>query len=813
MDKHELVRCHFSTNKTRMSHSGNHIEIIYVLEGAIELEAGQCKHTIETDDFMVINSNVGYSYHASEKVLVGRLMIPYASVAALFEGQQLYFYCNSSNEKSEKYDTMRYCIRQIFNYQQFKEGQSIILQRGLCYRLLYIMTSNFTVKKGMDKYNSLRGIKDERMNEILNYIMNHYKEQITLNDLSNQLYLSTAYISKYIKKNVGLSFLKLLNNIRLEYAVEELIHSDKTIIKIAMDHGFSNLAAFNREFQEMYQESPKEYRKKNVTERGGEIEETEKEVLAQVEQYMMSNLVDTAEAEHFLQEDMTFTVKDTKPLHKNWKEMINIGAAVELLRFDVREQVLYLVQNLGFRYVRFWNLLSSDMMIQENSDSKIYNFSEIDKVLDFLVKHHIYPYIELSTKKKVLFENVEKMIFDVDLYVEKEKNVTQLEGCFLDELMRHIVSRYGVEEVEHWYIELEKNTSSLWKRVPGEYDQTVEEYFRAFDMVYTVLKKYAPNINIGGPGGSIAYVGSKVMNIYKLWAQRKIHPDFITMYCYPYIMDQKLVAAGRNPYLPEENILSTAILNAKEMLAEVGFSHIPIHVSEWSSTLSNRNVLNDGAFKGAYMMKNYMQNHENAEMAGYWIGTDIFSGYYDSKELLFGGCGLVSKDGICKPVFYAFLFLNRLKKYIIGESENVLATYDGKQSYSICCHNYKHFNFRFYLEEENKIKIESQERLFEDNENKQIHIKIRDIENGIYVVKEYSVSKEVGNIQHEWKKIGYYESLNLDEISYLQAVSQPKVYISQQNVTGHELELNLLLKAQEMKNIMIERSIPSQDKN
>ena len=57
------------------------------------------------------------------------------------------------------------------------------------------------------------------MNEILNYIMSHYQEQITLQELADKLYLSNAYLSKYIKRNFGLSFLKLVNNIRMEHAV------------------------------------------------------------------------------------------------------------------------------------------------------------------------------------------------------------------------------------------------------------------------------------------------------------------------------------------------------------------------------------------------------------------------------------------------------------------------------------------------------------------------------------------------------------------------------------------------------------------
>ena len=57
-----------------------------------------------------------------------------------------------------------------------------------------------------------------------------------------------------------MSFLKLLNNIRLEKAVSELLYTDKTVLKIAMECGFSNMAGFNHVFKESYHMNPTEYR-------------------------------------------------------------------------------------------------------------------------------------------------------------------------------------------------------------------------------------------------------------------------------------------------------------------------------------------------------------------------------------------------------------------------------------------------------------------------------------------------------------------------------------------------------------------------
>ena len=65
--------------------------------------------------------------------------------------------------------------------------------------------------------------------------------------------------------------------------------------------------------------------------------------------------------------------------------MINIGPAENLLRYDVRTQVQYIKENLGFEYMRFWQVFSEKMMIHIAEKNTKYNFTLLDQVIDFLV--------------------------------------------------------------------------------------------------------------------------------------------------------------------------------------------------------------------------------------------------------------------------------------------------------------------------------------------------------------------------------------------------------------------------------------------
>lgn len=795
MHTENLIQCQFTTKPSREMHFHQNIEVLYVLEGKVRVNYENSTKELNTDDFIVINTNVRHNYEADEEVLLGIVFINYARLVEMFHGEQVYFLCNSAEEKSESYDKMRHYIRQIFNYFHTNEGQGVILQNSVAYQLLYVLTSEFIVKKGMSQYDSLRGISDERMNEILNYLMNHYQEQITLQGLADKLYLSNAYLSKYIKKNFGMSFLKLLNNIRMEHAVSELLYSEKTVVRIAMDNGFSNLAGFNRTFREIYNMTPAEYRKdmEKKTE-SAEKEEPDKEILKKVESYLTSNAVPVHLSRNIAMATVEADAAEAQGYEQNWNQLINAGTAADLLRYDCREQIRYLRKKLNFRYIRFWNVFSDEMMIQMGENKTSYNFSLLDKVFDFIMEIEAKPFIELGFKTKEIYDNILHKIVGNDnggkfSIFEKNKG-------FLIEFVKHLVKRYGVTEVETWYVELEKNSVVKPNVKP-------EEYAKAFEGLEEIFKSFAPDIQVGGAGLCLNYLGSEFRKVIHSWKKIGFQPDFLSIYSYPYIMNEDLLEAGRNSYSSDESYLYNQIQEVKAICREYEYEVPKLFVTEWSSTLSNRNPLNDCCFKSGYIMKNLIQNTNEADMIGYWVATDLFSEYYDTTRILFGGCGLITHDLIRKPAYYAFSFLNSLGNQLIARNRNAIITCDDNQKYSICCHNYKHFNFRFYLQEENEIAFERTQSIYEDNESLQMNFKIYHVNNGTYQLKKYAVNMEHGDIQTEWGKIGYYDDLSQKEIDYYKAITQPDMYIEMIEVKNHTLEIETSMLAQEIQNIVI----------
>ena len=89
-------------------------------------------------------------------------------------------------------------------------------------------------------------------------------EEITLKRISDSLGYSEFYVSRRFKEISGMQFRDYLRYRRLAFALKDVRDTDKSILDIALDYGFSSHEAFTRAFKEAYGIVPSEYRQKPV---------------------------------------------------------------------------------------------------------------------------------------------------------------------------------------------------------------------------------------------------------------------------------------------------------------------------------------------------------------------------------------------------------------------------------------------------------------------------------------------------------------------------------------------------------------------
>ena len=365
----------------------------------------------------------------------------------------------------------------------------------------------------------------------------------------------------------------------------------------------------------------------------------------------------------------------------------------------------------------------------------------------------------------------------------------------IKDLSIHLVNRYGIEEIEKWYFE-------FWNNPLLEIGEETGEYYRYFDLLYKTFKNISEDINIGGPGLVLGYEKALAEKVFAIWKKREIWPDFISFGSFQYISftDGQFIYGKKSL---DKDYVKNQVSVMKQSMADIGFTVKEFHLDEWNYTVSNRNVISDSCEHAAYIMKNYIDMIGNVDVMCYWHGLDLYAEYYDTNSLLSGDAGLISRDGIKKPSFYAVEFLNRSYYNEIFRNDNGIISTNGRGSYSIVCHNFKPLSENYLDIEEDLIQIKDIEHYIQDTEDLGMKCVLNNVQNGNYQIKIYYINPEYGSVQDMWKRLGLAESMESEEIQFIKQHANPNMEMQQVEVVDNRLEVEFNLKATEIRFIEI----------
>lgn len=108
--------------------------------------------------------------------------------------------------------------------------------------------------------NSTEQIQIRRYKTIVDYIKDHYRENISLENLAELIPCNSQYLCRLFKQISGDTPIQYLIHYRIERAEELLKETNRTVSEVAMDCGFDNISYFIRKFKEIQGMTPGEYR-------------------------------------------------------------------------------------------------------------------------------------------------------------------------------------------------------------------------------------------------------------------------------------------------------------------------------------------------------------------------------------------------------------------------------------------------------------------------------------------------------------------------------------------------------------------------
>lgn len=106
-----------------------------------------------------------------------------------------------------------------------------------------------------------------RMTQTIDWVQNHYRESIKLEEAAAHLGFSREYFCRMFKKYTGQTFLEYVNGVRAMKLYEEMKDSDESITILMEKHGITNYKVFLHTFRKLYGDTPQKVRKRERVDR------------------------------------------------------------------------------------------------------------------------------------------------------------------------------------------------------------------------------------------------------------------------------------------------------------------------------------------------------------------------------------------------------------------------------------------------------------------------------------------------------------------------------------------------------------------
>lgn len=241
------------------------LEIQYILNGSATVKMDDKKYKLMPQDVLVIDSakvhdvvyalpqTMGITIHISKNFL--RKYIP--------DIELMKFQCSKdtcSDEQKEAYERICEYLKKLtviyIDQKESYELKSNAYVLDILAELVDYFSNHIAENLSVSGYNKLA-----RMEQVYHYVEEHHHEEIVLEDVALELGLNREYFCRMFKKNMGISFITYVNQVRIDHIYQDLIHTDDSILEITERHGFFNQKLFYRMFKERYQCTPTKLRK------------------------------------------------------------------------------------------------------------------------------------------------------------------------------------------------------------------------------------------------------------------------------------------------------------------------------------------------------------------------------------------------------------------------------------------------------------------------------------------------------------------------------------------------------------------------
>ncbi|MEV4545271.1 GH39 family glycosyl hydrolase [Micromonospora echinaurantiaca] len=356
-----------------------------------------------------------------------------------------------------------------------------------------------------------------------------------------------------------------------------------------------------------------------------------------------------------------------------WRACVGTGRFDLALRRDYQESLALVQREIGFRHIRGHGLLSDGVGVHrpyeyQGSRRVRHAFTYVDQVVDAYLDLGIRPFVELGFMPTGLASG-EQTVFWWRGNVTPPRSWTEW-ADLVRATIRHLVDRYGLDEVRGWPIEVwnEPNLPAFWQGA----DQ--DAYHRLYEVTAHAVKDVDAALQVGGPAISPG-ADEWLLPFAEFVTARSVPVDFVSRHAYTSGPAQHVPFGTHQTLAPASSLLEQ-FASPRRHLGGTGLADLPVHITEFNSSYRPDNPIHDTAFHAAYLAPVVAAGGDLVDSFSYWTFSDVFEEEGVPTSLFYGGFGLLTHRQVKKPTYHLYAFLARMGDQVLARGPDHLVTRD-----------------------------------------------------------------------------------------------------------------------------------------
>ncbi|MCO7151067.1 helix-turn-helix domain-containing protein [Vagococcus lutrae] len=627
------------------------------------------------------------------------------------------------------------CLIEYGNSQYSTLKSSLVINQ-----LLFTMVQHFQREH---HYNVRQSKLSHKITEVLMYLSQHFREELTMEKLAALFYMSPASLSKQFKKETGMFFSHYLAKIRVKHSLIDLCYSSQTIEEVATKSGFSNSKTYRKQFREFFNVSPTEYRLSFQREDTStqvlqkESKEWDQTIAQLMYRYTLNETEDRLSMETARShKQLTIHPNLLSSKRSHGEVILQIGCLENLNSKSIQEEIKKIQTDMRVDYIGvqslFYTIPLSYHIHRVEKMSAFPAFERLDHVMDFLEKHNLSVFY--------------------DIYLPTYQSLNQETKHARINFLRHLQNQYGEQVLGKWKINLIFDTPET------------ELHASAFNDVVTICRSINRRLEIGAEVPlPDPYTDNDAISKSHFFVTHIVPNCQFLSYRTDPNEAMRLSEKTRSSEVTHEYLR-----HKSEFIRQMMYQwevDLPLYLTEWNTLTGNTRNMNGTFFRGAIILKDILRLDRLVSGYGFWLNIDLFEQHRRMRPIANDSLELYHYYHSRRPAYFCLALAQRMQGEVLAESADYLLTKNGGV-YQLLLWHTCYFSPDLSTEE-----------TFLQSQSIEYEWYIPEIPAQHYQIKQIDFSRKSGALFTSYHDFQSVHSLDYETQRYIATMTQPKIRV------------------------------------